>query len=118
MSKTLWCWRCRCDVPMLDESEWQAVTKPWVGLTQAEAAQHAASAGAHGLRARENTILAEYRRITGFAETNPAAILHHRLAYYGPPCARCGKPLRTPRASFCAACGHVAPSKPTEERSS
>ena len=108
MSKTLWCWRCRCDVPMLDEAEWQAVTTPWVGLTRAAAAKHAAAAGAQGLPAREDAILAEYRRITGFPETNAAAVMHHRLANYGPPCPKCRKPLRTPRASFCAACGHTA----------
>jgi hypothetical protein len=46
-----------------------------------------------------------YYRITGFRETNVNAIWHHRLSQFGPPCAACGKPLRTPRAKFCAACG-------------
>lgn len=49
--------------------------------------------------------LAEYLRITGFAETNHLAIHHHRLARHGPPCGSCGKPLRTPRARYCVACG-------------
>lgn len=51
-------------------------------------------------------VLREYERITGFHETNPIAVHHHRLSLYGPPCSKCAKPLRTPRASFCAACGH------------
>ena len=32
-------------------------------------------------------------------------VLKHRLASYGPPCAHCGRPLRTPIAKVCAACG-------------
>ena len=49
-------------------------------------------------------LLREYERITGFRETNPNAIHHHVVSMYGPPCTACGKPLRTPRARFCAAC--------------
>lgn len=49
-------------------------------------------------------MLWEYRRITGFRETNPNAVAHHVVSMYGPPCKACGKPLRTPRAKFCAAC--------------
>jgi len=48
--------------------------------------------------------LAEYERITGYRETNPNAIYHHRLAMYGPPCKHCGKPLRTPQAKLCGSC--------------
>lgn len=46
-----------------------------------------------------------YQRLTSFRETNPNALWHHRMSLYGPICASCGKPLRTPEASFCAACG-------------
>ena len=52
-------------------------------------------------------LLEEYNRITGFGETNPNAVWHHRISLYGPACSMCGKPLRTPAARFCAACGTV-----------
>ena len=75
---------------MLDEAEWAAVVHP-----------HTSS----DLRARQGAILKAYHRLTGFAETNANAVMHHRLIVYGPPCTACGKPLRTPRSRFCAACG-------------
>ncbi|KAB8141757.1 hypothetical protein F8S13_18195 [Chloroflexia bacterium SDU3-3] len=46
-----------------------------------------------------------YRQITGVDEPDQNEIRHHRIALYGPPCAACGKPLRTPQARMCAACG-------------
>jgi len=59
-------------------------------------------------------LLDEYNRLTGFRETNPNAVWHHRISLYGPPCGSCGKPLRTPVATFCAACGapRVRPDQP------
>lgn len=54
-------------------------------------------------------LLCEYERITGIRETNPNAIYHHVLSMYGPPCAHCGKPLRTPKASVCGACMKPVP---------
>ena len=89
--KMLWCWRCQMDMPMLDEAEW------------AELAALQASRGHGG--AWLQPMLEAYERITGFHETVPAAVMHHRISQYGPPCHACGKPLRTPKAQMCAACG-------------
>jgi len=78
---------------MLDEAEFSVVTsKRGAGLEgDLESGQYGAA-------------LAEYERITGYRETNFAAIWHHRLALYGPPCKSCGKPLRTPQAKLCGSC--------------
>ena len=46
-----------------------------------------------------------YERITGYKETVHEVLRHHRVSLYGPPCEACGKPLRTPRAKRCVACG-------------
>lgn len=86
----LWCWRCRAEMPMLSEKEFEQVTS----LRQRGA----------DLRDSFGPVLAEYERITGFKETNPNAIYHHRLSLYGPPCEFCRKPLRTPQAKLCGSC--------------
>jgi hypothetical protein len=52
--------------------------------------------------------LERYWEVTGFAESNINAVWHHVISQYGRPCAVCGKPLRTPRAKLCAACGASA----------
>lgn len=108
MAQDLYCWRCDKVVAMLDEQEWEAMEP---ALTQSIVdIQNHRKAGAtlqealrmpHGLQA-----LQLYKEITGHSETNPDVIRRHRIAIYGPPCCACGKPLRTPQASFCAACGH------------
>jgi hypothetical protein len=86
----LWCWRCRCEMPMLTEEEFARVD-----ASRFERA---------GVRNFWTPCLQEYNRITGALETNPSVIWHHRLSLYGPPCHACGKPLRTPRAKLCGHC--------------
>jgi len=50
-------------------------------------------------------LLDYYREVTGFEETEPNAIMHHRIALYGADCPNCKKPLRTKQARYCAECG-------------
>jgi len=89
--KMLWCWRCKAEMPMLDEEEFKRV----ILLRKLSGKNIEEMFGA---------LLEEYERITGYRETNGNAVFHHRLAMYGPPCAKCGKPLRTPRAKLCGSC--------------
>lgn len=103
--KVLWCWRCQMDVPMLDEAEFERVARlygePFRNLKASRASDRTPSS----LKAVFAPVCAEYERLTGFYETNANAVMHHRLSLFGPPCATCGKPLRTPQARHCAACG-------------
>ena len=105
MPRTLYCWRCQTDMPMLTEEEWQ-VAHPMGYIAQMT--QYREETGCSLAEARERGLgyltVAAYESITGYRETNPNAILHHRLSLYGPPCHVCGKPLRTPAARYCASC--------------
>ena len=82
------------EVPMLDEEE-------------VNRALSLKGTGTGDLRARQfGPILEKYEQMTGFKETNINAFYHHRISLQGPPCKACGKPLRTHKARFCAACGN------------
>ena len=115
--KPLWCWRCQREMPMLDEEEFERVIQH---LRNGKSELMTASpdqgpAWKHPvITTALQRLLDEYNSVTGFAETNPNAVWHHRLSLYGPPCSQCGKPLRTPEARFCAACGapRVLPNQP------
>jgi hypothetical protein len=86
------------ELPMLDDSEFALVAELYsLGLRTARKG---------GSRHEQfKALLDHYNGITGFGETEPNAIMHHRISMYGPPCEACGKPYRTPQATFCAACG-------------
>ena len=94
-------------IPMLEDSEWELVAP----LFENPVAKIKEYRQAHDISLREaqqrfaQPILDKYRELTGFNETNISAIWHHRVSLYGPLCTSCGKPLRTPKAKFCAACG-------------
>ncbi|WP_257388570.1 hypothetical protein [Tahibacter caeni] len=107
MSVLAWCWRCEKVVAMLDEVEWQRM-EPLLQEDLREIKQYRSDTGApldealrqpHGLAA-----LAEYRAVTGVEETRVDAIRHHRRSLHGPECPTCGRPLRTPQASYCLPC--------------
>jgi hypothetical protein len=103
------------EMPMLDESEWEALvalrTEANRGIKEYRKSRGVGlkEVPRSFLDAYFEPLLAEYERITGYRETNPNAIWHHRIAIYGPPCDDCAKPLRTPKAKLCAACGWRVP---------
>jgi len=97
--ENLWCWRCKMEVPMLHTEEYLIATKLYRdGFEQGKCNMTRTE--------RFSELLDYYKQLTGFKETNPNAIMHHRIELYGPPCESCTKPYRTPHAKFCAACGH------------
>lgn len=108
MSKLLYCWRCKTELAMLDESEWEIILphlRSAIEEVQSYRVKHGASLAEALANGYGKSALSEYFRLTGFVETNPDAIWHHRLSDFGPNCSVCDKPLRTPRAKHCAECG-------------
>lgn len=118
-----WCWRCREEVPMLDDEEWAVIMRAhqhWnepersLAVINAERANRGLTplkpepAELHPTRHRYQYLLAGYQLFTGVEESNPNVVWHHVRSLYGPACDACGKPLRTPKARVCAACGFVA----------
>ena len=112
--KMMWCWRCGSDMPMLDEDEFALVVEAFQNggdVVDRERQRR-------GVQERDPLILnsqvAErfrpvlemYRLLTGSDATNPNAVWHHRISEFGPPCPNCDRPLRTPAARYCAACGY------------
>lgn len=116
MPRNLYCWRCNMVVPMLDEEEW-ARMRPLLHSSLQNIKLHRERfripLGATPMQTMYWPALMLYHELTGFEETNPNALWHHRLSDYGPPCTHCGKPLRTPRAKLCAACGRDRDPPPT-----
>ncbi|WP_223826753.1 hypothetical protein [Flagellimonas sp. S3867] len=95
-----YCWRCKMEVPMLDEKEFVIASNLY-------------SKGIRTLNKDRQLgfkdLLDYYNNLTGFGETEPNAIMHHSLQQIGPDCENCGKPYRTPKAKMCVACGNKRP---------
>ncbi len=106
--KIMWCWRCKMEVPMLDEEEYAVVAHLYshgMKATKEFRMKHNLPLGECPINERFRPVRDAYKRMTGMDESHENAIMHHRISIYGSLCERCEKPLRTPRASFCAACG-------------
>jgi len=105
--KLLWCWRCKAEMPMLDEEEFAEIAALFSVATRSakEIRKETALPIQHPtVQQGFEPVRAQYKIMTGNYETNVNAIMHHRVALYGPPCSECGKPLRTPKAKRCGSC--------------
>jgi hypothetical protein len=103
-----YCWRCKTEVPMFNESEWPAISRELTLMTKSSQTLRE-TAGAtldEALKTRhDGPLLAKHLELTGLHATSGDALWHHRLIDFGPPCANCGRLLRTTRAKICAECG-------------
>ncbi|AFE04691.1 hypothetical protein COCOR_02513 [Corallococcus coralloides DSM 2259] len=86
---------------MLDETEFAEVSSLYRAAFRSEKPKGLS------LEALFAPVSQAYERLTGYAGRQPNAVIHHRIAQYGPPSTACGNPLRTPEARYCAACGKV-----------
>jgi len=93
---------------MLDEEEFAIINGLYsagMSATKEFRLEHRLPLAGCSIDERFRPMREAYERMTGMVEPNQRAIMHHRISLYGSPCENCGKPLRTPRANFCAACG-------------
>ena len=97
------------DVPMLNEEEFAEIDLLLSRAIRAIKEQSRfQSEGMRNVFIQEQwrPVIEAYRQITGWhGAVEPYELFHHRIANYGPPCSKCKKPLRTPDAKMCAACG-------------
>jgi hypothetical protein len=103
----LWCWRCRGEVPMLDEEEFAEIKA--LNLDSIKSVKEIRQRTGIPLNDPSidelfRPVRDRYEQLTGTKEKNHSAILHHRISLYGPPCKRCQKPLRRPHAKVCGSC--------------
>jgi len=93
---------------MLDEAEYESIQPLFVsGLQMIKEERSKNDLPLNAIKWQDvyRPFLDAYEKLTGYIETNPNAIMHHRISMYGEACIACGKPLRTPKASRCMACG-------------
>lgn len=90
---------------MLEENEFEVVARLYAGAFGTTSESRRKKGMGNSIDARFEPVRREYERLTGFANCHQNAVMHHRLSLFGSPCATCGKPLRTPQARHCAACG-------------
>jgi hypothetical protein len=109
--RMLWCWRCRAEMPMLDEEEFasvQALYSEGFRATKKFRRAHRLPLEVPlerlSIEQRFEPVRRRYEELTGMKDCHENAIMHHRLSMYGPPCGTCGRPLRTPRARVCGSC--------------
>ena len=113
MPEVRYCWRCGEDVPALTDDEVAIVQPLWQEAAKAGGLD-SAFAVADFLRTNPlcDKAHAAHERLTGRRLGTRCIQIYHKLSDFGPQCPKCGKSLRTAKASQCLLCGW---SKHTEQ---
>ena len=93
--RSLWCWRCRAEMPMLDEAEFAEVAALYsesMKATKQFREQWNIPLEHASIDQRFSPVRLRYEQLTGMRDCNENAIMHHRISLYGPPCEVCGRP--------------------------
>jgi hypothetical protein len=103
--RVLWCWRCKAEMPMLEDADFFRLHAMQRDLIMTAQKRSTTDGGTGSVSEVFTPIVDEYERLTGVRVASATVVMHHRLAGFGPPCGTCSKPLRTPIAQFCLECG-------------
>ena len=108
--KTYFCWKCKRDMPFLDEYEWSMI-EPHLKQGILDVQQYRKNTGVNLIAAQavvRPEVMALFSKISGMENIQADVIFHYRLKIWGAECMFCGHLLRTPQAEFCAHCGQHA----------
>ena len=110
--KKIWCWRCKKEVKMLDEiefSDFNIIYKECTEKVKLYRKENKVLLSQVPLNKIYQPTINKFERITEEkVKCSFDHLLKHRISLYGKLCIKCGKPLRTSKAKFCANCGHIS----------
>ncbi|MGD1850923.1 MAG: hypothetical protein ACFCBU_10045 [Cyanophyceae cyanobacterium] len=114
MAEFHYCWRCKVEVPLLNEDEWEEIG-PLLKAGVIEIRNYRLRMNASLIEALERNqdlpVLIRHRELTGVDAVSFNSLWHHRRSDWGPVCPECNRLFRTPRAKLCAACGYQVAQK-------
>lgn len=109
-----WCWRCQRIVPMFTQEQPQEIERFRQLMTEHLKLVRTDATPLILFKRwwTKQKVLNYYKKVGGIRIKHINIILHHFREYYGNDCKACGKPYRTSKAMFCAACGNRSKQHP------
>ena len=105
--KIYYCWRCRQEMPFLNEREWTQIAPHLEHImTDIKQYREENNVDLHTAKIKMKFRATEiFEQLTGYKDIDPQIIFHHRLNDWGQECSNCGYLLRTQNGAFCVHCG-------------
>lgn len=103
-----YCWRCKTEMPFLDEEEWKEIEpllKQSIEAIKSYRELNDCDLKTAKLEVTDVTSI-KFETITGVKGISFETISHHRLSDWGEECPKCSHLFRSPKAKFCTNCGY------------